>query len=503
MNWTNAAPEIFYFAAGLWFLLAAFFASDRGASRTVALTQSSGPGLDTSGAGPGSVPGQAFAPHSLRFAALALSLAGIAVCLLSLGREGFFTRAFHVDLFSQVFKTLISIGLFLIVCLCDKETDVRRRHEFFFLLFTCTLALMLLASADHLLSIYLSLELSSYSLYILVALRKREGFGLEAGIKYFLVGTFASGVMLFGMALLYSTTGAAYLEDMARVMPGAARAPGAAIGLLLILGGFFFKLAAFPFHFWAPDTYQGAANQVAAFIATASKVAAIAVMLRVVAFAGQDSNYLAHTLAVLAVASMTLGNLAAIVQKDFKRLLAFSTVAHSGYVLIGVLVLNPAGYSGAIFYAAALLVMKFTAFMVIVEVASDGRNLQIEELAGLHRRSPIMALALLVSLFSLAGIPPTIGFTGKFLVFAAAVEKGYVALVIIAMINVVISLYYYLLAIRAAYLLEPAVEAPPLSVSFARKILAGLSTAVIIFAGFFPSPLIDLAQAAARTLVWR
>jgi NADH-quinone oxidoreductase subunit N len=289
---------------------------------------------------------------------------------------------------------------------------------------------------------------------------------------------------------------------MARVLPGIINRPGVVIGLLFTLGGFFFKLAVFPFHFWAPDTYQGAANQVTAYIATASKVAGIAVILRVMAFAGQGSVYLVHILVVLSVVSMTLGNLAAIVQKDLKRLLAFSTIAHSGYVLIGILVLSPAGYSGAIFYAVALLVMEFTAFMVVVELASDGRNLQIKELAGLHRRSPILALALMVSLFSLAGIPPTIGFAGKFLVFVAAVQKGYIALVIIAMINVVVSLYYYLLVIRAAYLLEPAEPLPPLGVSLPKKLLAGASTLVIVSAGFCPYWLVQLAQSAAQALMW-
>ncbi len=308
--------------------------------------------------------------------------------------------------------------------------------------------------------------------------------------------------MLFGMALLYSTSGTIYLTDMARVLPGIINQPGVIIGLLFTLGGFFFKLAVFPFHAWVADTYQGAANQVAAYIATASKVAAIAVILRVTAFAGQGSAYLVHCLVILSVVSMTLGNLAAIVQKDIKRLLAFSTIAHSGYVLIGILVLSPAGYSGAIFYALALLLMKFTAFMVVVELASDGRNLQIKELAGLHRRSPILALALLVSLFSLAGIPPTIGFAGKFLVFVAAIQKGYIALVIIAMINVVISLYYYLLVIKAAYLLEPAEAVPPLSVSFPKKLLAGVSTVAIVVAGFSPYWLLQLAQTAAQALIW-
>ena len=474
MNWIIASPEIFYFAASLWFLLLSFFTGPNARREHVT--------------------------------ALFIACVGILVCLVSVGSEGFlFIRAYRVDLFSQVFKTVISLGLFLIICICGDITDIgeHRHHEFYFLLFTSTLALMLLVSADHLLSIYISLEVSSYSLYILVALRRNQDFGLEAGIKYFLVGTFASAVMLFGMALLYATSGTAYLDTMARALPEMIDRPMVIIGLLLTLGGFFFKLAIFPFHFWAPDTYQGAANQVAAYIATASKVAAIAVILRVTAFAGQGSVYLVHVLAILSVISMTLGNLAAIVQKDIKRLLAFSTIAHSGYVLLGILVLSPAGYSGTIFYAVALLVMKFTAFMVVVELASDGRNLQIKELAGLHKRSPIMALALMVSLFSLAGIPPTIGFTGKFLVFVAAIEKGYVALVIIAMINVVISLYYYLLVIKAAYLLEPAEALPALSVSFPKKLLAGASTVVIVAMGFFPYWLVQLAQNAARSLIAR
>ncbi len=481
MNWTIAGPEIFYFAASLWFLLLSFAPPRKpapdGAHRREYLT------------------------------AIFLASVGILVCLASIHAQGWlFIRAYSVDVFSQVFKTLLSLGLFLIVSICGHMTDIddRRHNEFYFLLFVCTLALMLLVSADSLLSIYLSLELSSYSLYILVALRKKRSLGLEAGIKYFLIGSFASAVMLFGMALLYSSSGAAYLPAMAKVLPAMIAHPAVIIGLLFTLSGFFFKLAVFPFHFWAPDTYQGASNQVAAYIATASKIAAIAVIMRVLAFAGHGSAYLVHVLVFLSVVSMTLGNLAAIVQKDIKRLLAFSTIAHSGYVLIGILVLDPAGYSAAIFYALALLAMKFTAFMVVVELAPDGRNLQIEELAGLHKRSPIMALALLVALFSLAGIPPTIGFTGKFLIFTAAIQKGYVWLVIIAMINVVISLYYYLLVIKAAYLLEPAEALPPLVVSFPKKLLAGLSIAAIVVVGFCPYWLIQVAQAAAQPLsLWR
>jgi NADH-quinone oxidoreductase subunit N len=471
MKWMIAAPEIYYFAAALWFLLLSFV--DR--------------------------------PDLKREQSTALFLAtlGIAVCLGSVWSDGhLFIKAYRADLFSQIFKVLLAIGLFLIIFVCSGNTDIRERNirDFYLLLFTCTLAMMLLVSADHLLAIYLSLELSSYSLYILVALRKDGVFGLESGIKYFLIGTFASAVMIFGMALLYSATGLTYLTDLAKVLPSIISQPTIAIGLLLILGGFFFKLAVFPFHFWAADTYQGATNQVAAYIATSSKVAAIAILLRVVALVGQGSIYLGNALVILSIVSMTLGNLAAIVQKDIKRLLAFSTIAHSGYILIGILAMNRAGYTSAVFYAIALLLMKFTVFLVVIKVAYDGKNLQIEQLAGLHRQSPILALALMVSLFSLAGIPPTIGFTGKFLVFIAAMEKGYFTLVLIAMINVVISLYYYLLVIKAAYLLEPKGELPLLNVTPSTKLLAGALIVVIVAAGFFPYHLMEVAQSAAQVL---
>jgi NADH-quinone oxidoreductase subunit N len=279
--------------------------------------------------------------------------------------------------------------------------------------------------------------------------------------------------------------------------------PAVVIGLLLTLSGFFFKLAVFPFHFWAPDVYQGAANQVTAYIATASKVAAMALLIRIVALIGNGAagNYLVHILVTLSIVSMTVGNLAAIAQKDIKRLLAYSTIAHAGYVLIGILSMSPAGYSGVIFYALALLVMKFTAFLVVVKVADDDRNLQIDQLAGLHQRSPLLAMALMVSILSLAGIPPTIGFTGKLFVFLAAMEQGYFTLVLIAMINVVISLYYYLRVLKAAYMLPPDEALPPLQLSPPVKVLAAVLIVVMVVVGISPSYVLELAEAAARLLV--
>jgi NADH-quinone oxidoreductase subunit N len=315
------------------------------------------------------------------------------------------------------------------------------------------------------------------------------------------VGITASAVMLLGLALLYGATGAVTVHELARILPGAADRPLVQVGLMLTLCGFFFKLAVFPFHVWAPDVYQGAAHPAAAFIATASKIGAVAVLVRLAAASEESGTYLAHVLVALSILSMTVGNLAAIAQKDLKRMFAYSSIAQAGYVLIGILSMSPEGYAAAIFYGLALLVMKFTAFLVLVAVAFDGANIEIAELAGLHRRSPLLAMALMMSLFSLAGIPPTIGFTAKFLIFNAAIARGHLPLVLIAMVNVVISLYYYLMVVKAAYLLEPALEPPPMQVPAALNVLAvALVTFMVVF-GVYPQAFIEMARFAAAALI--
>jgi NADH-quinone oxidoreductase subunit N len=473
MKWMIFSPEIYYLLASLWFL--AVSTMPRVNARRDYL------------------------------AALFLAAGGVLVCLIAVRSEGLlFSNAYQIDLFSQVFKVLLSLGLFLIVCLCPNVRGIREKHhpDFYLLLFVCTLAMLLLVSSVHLLAMYVSLELSSYALYILVALRSDQNLGIEASVKYFLIGISASAVMLFGLALLYATTQVAHVDDMLRVIPAVIDQPAVILGLLLTLSGFFFKLAVFPFHFWAPDVYQGATHQVTAYIATASKVVAIALLIRMVATASNAAadNYLVHALVTLAIVSMTVGNLAAIVQKDIKRLLAYSTIAHAGYLLIGILSMSPSGYSGAIFYAGALLIMKFTAFLVVVKVAADDRNIEIDELAGLHQRSPLLALALMVSIFSLAGIPPTIGFSAKLFVFLAAMEQGYFTLVLIAMINVLISLYYYLLVLRAAYLHKPDTAQTDLLLSAPMKLLTSVLILVMIGLGIYPTLLLEVAEAAGRAL---
>ena len=316
-----------------------------------------------------------------------------------------------------------------------------------------------------------------------------------------MIGVTASALMLFGISLLFGMAHTTYVPQIIKLLPSLITQPAAVIGLVLALSGFFFKLALFPFHIWAPDVYQGSANQVTAYIATASKMAAAAMIIRFTGLSAGASPAMIKLLIVLSIFSMTFGNLVALIQKDIKRLLAYSSIAHAGYILIGILSLSGRGYASAIYYAAAYLVMNYSVFMVIMKLADDGHNLQIKELAGLHKRSPLLAMTLMLGLFGLAGIPPTAGFTGKFLVFAAALEKGYLFLVIIGMINATISLYYYLIVIKAAYLLKPVNEYPALQVDSWTRYLSIALVIMMIYLGIFPDQFLSLTEAAARTLL--
>jgi NADH-quinone oxidoreductase subunit N len=434
--------------------------------------------------------------------ALFLASLGVAVTLGTIRMEGSLVYgAYRVDLFSQVFKGLLSLGFFLIVCLCSNLNGIEetRHSEFYFFLSTCTLGMMLLVSSLELVTLYVALELTSYSLYALVPLRSGTE-QMEAGIKYFLIGIATSALMLFGLASLFAATQTTLISELVLRLPGLLNTPLAFTGLLFTLSGFFFKLALFPFHVWAPSVYQGAANQVTAFVATATKATAMAILARLVSM-GNGNTSLAYVLIAFAIVSMTYGNLVALIQKDFKRLLAYSAIAHAGYALIGILAMTEAGYAATVFYAVAYLTMTSICFWVVVQLASDGQNLSIAQLAGLHRRSPLLAMALMVGVFSLGGIPPTIGFTGKFLVFTAAMQKGYFLLVLIAMINVVVSLYYYIQVVKAAFLLEPDKEMPAIKLSGPATILTAAMIVVILVGGIFPRYLHQLAKAAVQALL--
>jgi NADH-quinone oxidoreductase subunit N len=302
------------------------------------------------------------------------------------------------------------------------------------------------------------------------------------------------------LSYIFGATHTTYLAEILPRLPQLVASPIGLFGLLLAMAGFFFKLSVFPFHFWAPDVYQGAANQVTTFIATASKAVAVALLLRLAALGTNYGYSFAQALMVLSIISMTLGNLVAIIQKDLKRMLAYSSIAHAGYVLIGVLTMQETGFTSAVYYALAYLVMNFTVFMVLSTVAADGRDLKISELAGLWKRSPLLSMSLILGIFALAGVPPSIGFTGKLFLFTSAMNQGYFWLVLIGAVNGTISLYYYLKVVYAAYFLEPG-DLPAIQLGLPTRFLNYALCLTIIGFGVFPDRIVQLARDAVKMVL--
>ncbi|MBD90827.1 MAG: NADH-quinone oxidoreductase subunit N [Deltaproteobacteria bacterium] len=420
---------------------------------------------------------------------------------LSSQGEPFFPGIYQVDAFSQLMKIALAIGLLVVTLLASRRDGIRQvaRGDYPVFLLLATAGMMILVSATEMLTLFVALEMSAYALYVLAALGKRADRGSEAAAKYVVFGGAASAVSLYGMSLIYGTTGTTYLAAIAAAPAAVMSSPMFMVGLFLLLAGLFFKLAVFPFHSWAPDVYEAAPHESVAFIATASKVAAVGVIARVLCLAVPDSEVLITTLLILCVVSMTFGNLAAIAQRDIKRLLAYSTIAHAGYILIGLLTLSHTGMSAAIFYGVIYLAMGLCAFTVVCALGADGAPVTFDSLAGLHKRSPFLGALLLVGLFGLAGIPPTPGFAGKWFLFAAALEQGHFWLVLIAAINATISLYYYLIVVKAAYTTEAADE-EALVAPTAVLAAGGLSMALVVYFGLFPGELWTMAEAAATAI---
>ncbi len=434
-------------------------------------------------------------------AALALSAA-----VWGLGQSGepFFPGIYTVDAFSQLLKIGLALGLLLALLASADLEDLRRegREDLPTFLFLGTLGMMLLVSATELLTLYVALEMSAYSLYVLVGLGDRPGKGAEAGVRYVVQGAVASGLTLFGLSLVYGLAGTTDLADIAHLSTSLAATPLGILAILLLLSGLLFKLAAFPFHAWVPDVYEGASHPVAAFVGTASKVAAVGVLARAATLVWDTPATFSGILAVLSVLSMSFGNLAALGQGDLKRLLGYSTIAHAGYVLIGLSAFTESGAASAIFYGMVYVPIAFSAFLVVVAVGRDGSNPGLDALGGLWRRSPLMALVLLVGMFGLAGIPPTSGFAGKWFLFTSAIERGGGGfwLVLIAAVNATISLYYYLQVVKAAWLAPGRQDAPALQLSPALKLAGALAIVGVLGSGLFPGPLWSLAQEAAQAL---
>jgi NADH-quinone oxidoreductase subunit N len=388
--------------------------------------------------------------------------------------------------------------------------------EYFALLLLGTIGMLLLVASEHLLMIFLGLELTSISLYVLAGFNRRSPRSAEAALKYFLFGSVAAAFALFGFSLVYGATGSLELRGIAAALRDRALDPMLAAAVVMVVIGFGFKIAAVPFHLWAPDAYQGAPNPSAAFIASSSKVASFAILAKVVvlgfagvAGSGDWGGFAAGwvpLLAALSLFSMVLGNLGALAQSSVKRLLAYSAVAHAGYTLVGVAADNLPGVVAVLYYTVTYAVAALGAFAVAGAVEDAHGDARIEHFAGLSRRSPILAFCLMIFLLSLAGIPPLAGFYGKFSLFVAATtaeaSHGLFWLVVVAIAMSAVSLYYYLIVLKQAYVVDVPESARPVAPSATYLVaVTGLASVTVIL-GCFPNLLVGHLARALTAAGW-
>lgn len=430
---------------------------------------------------------------------------GIAVSFASMAASGeLFYGAYRLDMMSQFFKLAVMVGFFIGTLNATKQPTLEKDKEsdyFLFLAFSA-LGLMFLASSAELITIYVALEISSYSLYAIIPIRARERSAAEAGIKYILFGAVATAISLYGLSYILAAQHSSYLVDLAKADWSWAGNPMAVVGLSLFLAGMFYKLALFPFHFWCPDVYQGASNETAAYVATLPKLGAVVILVRLAALL-QPGMEVTTIFAVLGAASMTLGNLSALVQRDVKRMLGYSSVSHAGYVMLGLVAGTADGLAAAAFYSLVYILMNLTCFWVICKTADDGHNVMLDDLNGLYKRSPYMAMVLAVAAFALVGLPPTAGFIGKLFLLTSAWNHGYNWFVIIAAVNTAIAIYYYLSLVRHAYTVEPedVSRLEPVDEGMMNRVWGATLALVILLLGTVPGPVFEIAAEAGRQLM--
>ncbi len=418
--------------------------------------------------------------------------------------------ALNADAFGSYFHLTFILIALLTVALGAVyfRREERETAEFYPLVLFATVGMMIMASATDMISIFIGLELMSVAIYVLVASQRHSLFSVEAGFKYLLLGAFSSAFLLYGLALLYGAMGTTSFTAMAQQVRQGAEVtakPFFWMGWGLVLVGLGFKIAMVPFHMWTPDVYEGAPAPVAGFMAAGVKAAAFAALLRV-AWVGLPAMAPTWTalLSGAAVVTMTFGNLVAIAQSSLKRMLAYSAIAHSGYLLVGVISVggqpsDPAT-RGVLFYLATYAIMNVGAFAIVTLVSRRGEELtQLAGYAGLARRSPLAAVALTVCMLSLAGVPPTAGFWGKFYVFEAAVRAGRVPLAVIAVLNSVVAAYYYLRVVVQLFMREPGEEAYAGSDVQASVVLTAAAV-LLLWIGLFPAPVAELALRGAQAL---
>jgi len=421
-------------------------------------------------------------------------------------RDTSFAGMLAVDQFSMFFKFII-LGITALVILASVDYVVKipkMQGEYYALLLLAACGLMLMASARELISVYIAIELSSISLYALVSFL-RDNKSSEAGIKYLLLGAISSAFLLLGMAFVYGLTGSTHLDVIADrvgalINTGLWDNPALLLGIVLLVAGFGFKIASVPFQMWVPDVYEGAPTPITAYLSVASKAAGFAVIMRVFYTAFGSTSFLTDDwgmiFAVLAAITMTVGNLVALAQTNIKRMLAYSSISHAGYLMVGLAAISNLAESGVMFFLFAYSLANLGVFIAIIAISNKTGSDEIKDYAGMSRRSPLIALVMAFCLISLIGIPPTGGFIAKFYIFNAAVQQDLLWLVIVAVINSVISAFYYLRVVKVMYVGEPASdEAVPSSISL--RFTLAITSLGVLFLGIYPWAVLRLAETAS------
>ena len=409
------------------------------------------------------------------------------------------------DNFGAFFKIIFLISAAMAILISDRymKQEECNQGELYPLILFSTVGMMLMAAGTDMMVIFLGLELLSICLYVLAGFNRNSLKSNEAGLKYFLLGSFSTGFLLYGMALTYGATGSTKLAVISNYVmgnPAVAANPLFLVGMLLIATGFAFKIAAAPFHMWTPDVYEGAPTPMTAFMSAGPKAAGFAAFIRVMIFAFPMLRAeWADLLWILAVLTMTVGNIIALSQDNIKRMLAYSSIAHAGYALVGFVATNAEGAAGIMFYMLSYAFMNIGAFAVIVLLTKKGEaNGNVSDMAGLGFKKPVLALCLSIFLFSLAGMPPTAGFVGKFYLFSAAVKSGYIWLAIIGVLNSAASVYYYLRVMVYMYMKEPNEEFEWASMSAPVAACLVIAVAATLVMGVVPSTVLQLAQQAVQ-----
>ena len=438
-------------------------------------------------------------------AILLLIFTGAVIVWLPAGRLVTFGDSFVVDNFARFLKLLALTGSAAAILMSTDylAAQKQQRFEYSILILLATTGMMMLISAADLIALYLGLELMSLALYVVAAIDRDSVRSTEAGLKYFVLGALSSGMLLYGASLVYGFTGTVNFAGIAKAATqGGASAGhlGLIFGLVFLFAGFCFKVSVVPFHMWTPDVYEGAPTPITAFFAAAPKVAGIAMFVRttIVAFPGVVTQW-QQIVVFVALASMVLGAFAAIGQRNIKRLMAYSSIGHMGFALVGLAAGTQEGVQGVLVYMAIYVAMTLGTFACILSMRRDGQMVEnISDLAGLARTKPAMAFFFAMLLFSLAGIPPLAGFFAKFYVFLAAIKAGLFALAVIAVVTSVVGAYYYLTIVKVMYFEEPAKPFEPMPIEL-KAVLAVTGLFNLLFF-VYPGPLVDAANAAAKSL---